>query len=91
MPLDFRRLEEDVRRTQVQCIFNQLTAGLTFARMVRRLEGEQRARTLGQAHAAYNAALRFVDRVTMTDSDAQRVRRELETLKKRLEELGETF
>jgi hypothetical protein len=89
MPLDRRKLDQEVRNTQLAFLLNEVTAGLTFARMARRVEGEKRARMLSQAQAAYDSVLRFSDRVIMTHGDKQRVRRDMETLKKQLEELGE--
>jgi hypothetical protein len=91
MPVDRRKLSQDVKNTQLAFLLNELTTGLTFARMTRTVQGEKRTRMLGQAQAAYNSVLRFIDRVIMTHSDAQRVRRGMETLKKELAELGETF
>lgn len=89
--LDRRKLTQDIKNTQVAFLLNELTAGLTFARMARMVQGDKKARMLVQAQAAYNAVLRFVDRVILTHGDAQRVRRDMQTLKKQLEELGETF
>lgn len=88
---DIRKLGQDVKDTQVKFICTELAAGLTFATIARRAEGEERDKARYRARAAYDSVLRFIDRVTMNHSEAQQIHKDLKALQKQLEDLGETF
>ncbi len=76
---------------QVQFILNELSIGLTLSTLAGKLQGEPKTRSRSKARAAYDAALRFADRVPLTREESQKVYTALEALRRSLETLGESF
>src|SRR5579864_8463385 len=76
---------------QIQFILTELSTGLTLSTLAGERRGAAKTRLLIKARAAYDSALRFSDRLVLTEEESHKIRTGLEALKKRLEALGETF
>lgn len=76
---------------QVRFILNELSIGSTLSTLAGKLQGAPKTRSRIKARAAYDTALRFVDRVPLTREESQKVYTALKALKRSLETLGESF
>jgi len=85
------RQYRNINRPQIQFILTELSTGLTLSTLAGERQGAAKTRTRIKARAAYDSALRFVDRLVLREEESHEIRTGLETLKKRLKALGETF
>ncbi len=56
---------------QVQFILNELSIGLTLSALAGKFQGPFKTRSRTKARAAYDAALRFADRVPLTQEESR--------------------
>ena len=89
--VDLRKTSQEMKIAQLKFILTELSAGMTFAAIALVRKGEAQARNRARARTAYNSALHFLDRVTMTREQLDEVRARLALLKQRLRTLGEGF
>ena len=90
--MDFVQASRNSSSAQVQFIFTELCTGLTFALIAHQAtEREAKLRNRSRARAAYDAIVRFVDRVSMTQEESREVHTRMSSLRERLQYLGETL
>ncbi len=87
--MDFIKASRRSSSAQVQFIFAELSAGLTFALIARRATDEVRVRNRAHARTAYDSIVRFAERVSMTRKESRDVHTQITSLRTRLEDLGE--
>jgi hypothetical protein len=73
---------------QIQFILTELSTGLTLSTLAGERQGAAKTRIRIKARAAYDSALRFSDRLALTEEESHKIRTGLGALKKSLEALG---
>ncbi len=81
----------DTRKAGLGFLQAEISAGLTFAAITESKNGLEAARNRAHARAAYDAVVRFADRVSLTEEQRKEVLVPLNKLKQRLQALGEQF
>lgn len=86
---DLPALKEMANQNGVTLIPAELETGLAFAQIAKRSAHEKRDRNRKNARKAYDAVLRFRERVHCSSRDADVMNEKLERLRTDLAELGE--
>jgi len=80
------------RRTSVMFLVSEAEVGLTFAEIALRSADPRRAaETRERARTAYQAAIHYRGRVSLTDEEAHEIGSRLSRLEDRLRQLGESL
>jgi hypothetical protein len=89
----FLALLAEINRTSVDFLKTDVETALTFSAIALQSSGntKRRHRNRSSARRGYDTIVRFIERVPLTDDDAQFLLRKLERLKLELQSLGETF
>jgi len=89
---DHIALQSRARRAGVAFLMAGTDVGITFAEIALRCEHPRRiAETRAWARSAYQAAIRYSGRVSLTDDEAREIGLRLSRLKTRLQQLGEAL
>jgi len=89
---DHTALQSQARRASVSFLMAETDVGITFADIALRCEHPRRiAETRSRARAAYQAAIRYSGRVSLTDDEAREIGLRLSRLRARLQQLGESL
>lgn len=89
--MDFRKIRQDTNSAHLKFIQTELSTGMRLASIAGSKEGEALARNRAHARAAYDSALRFLDRLSMRREQLEEVHAQIALLKQRLQSLGEEF
>jgi hypothetical protein len=57
------RSKKELDKAEIRFLLNELSVGLTLSNHAAKMQGAAKARSRAKARAAYNAVLRFVDRI----------------------------
>ena len=85
-------LQSQARRVSAQFLLSETEVGLTFAAIALHSADQRRAAVTRElARTAYQAAVRYRGRVSLTDEEASEIGSRLSRLEDRLRQLGESL